>query len=238
MITELLDLAHVNLELNTPAEIVEGLKLIVFAEKLNVEAVANLNLLYKNPQPAGSFSSKVIIDKLQAQGLVTTFVTADCNNMKALTYKGQQVLTIRSAMELKTNIENQSFNREKPTGTDEECLASVSDLSQSNFNNANKMPPRKRPMFIERSEIECLTLVYDGAYITPKTNPELTNLVNGGIVTLSPEGNAVLSDRAVSLLKALEREGYVTSEVTDGSVSYHVTDFDQVNLSTISLGGI
>lgn len=104
MITKLLKLVHLRLDLNTPEEIVEGLNLIALTERLDSEAVANLNLLWtKGPQPAGSFSSKVTIDKLHAQGLVTTYVTAVDSSMKALSPKGMRVLKIAEGLKELTN---------------------------------------------------------------------------------------------------------------------------------------
>lgn len=104
MITKLLKLVHLRLDLNTPEEIVEGLKLIVLTEQLDSEAVANLELLWsKGPQVAGSFSSKATIDKLHALGLVTTFVSASDSYQKALTSTGMRVLQIAEGLKELTN---------------------------------------------------------------------------------------------------------------------------------------
>lgn len=104
MITKLLKLVHLRLDLNTPEEIVEGLKLIVLTEQLDSEAVANLDLLWsKGPQVAGSFSSKATIDKLHALGLVTTFVSASDSYQKALTSTGMRVLKIAEGLKELTN---------------------------------------------------------------------------------------------------------------------------------------
>jgi len=88
MIAHLLEAINFNVETATPNEALQAMRLLTDAEKLTEEDVELINVIAKAAQPAGSFPSNAMIDKLENLKLVVNFRTEIESSMYAITHRG------------------------------------------------------------------------------------------------------------------------------------------------------
>lgn len=99
MINCLLEAINFNVETATPNEALQAMRLLTDAEKLTKEDVGLINVIAKAAQPAGSFPSKAMIDKLEDLKLVVNFRTESESSLYAITHRGWTMQCLFKAYE-------------------------------------------------------------------------------------------------------------------------------------------